>query len=196
MLMARSLWEAEIYVSLRIAENAPAGEQVAPAPPLQVGTNMIEGPDAWTYRSPVGEITVPYVSEKTTIQTGAHFGLGRSRLVDAAEWLRVADLYGRRALEDQMAYAGEPKPEGHDPAGRERRYYIELGWELAADAIQQAMAFLPDGADDVPDAELWSQFGAGVKAQDPYALTRARLEEHLEYYRGVLEDFRAYYNPS
>lgn len=61
------------------------------------------------------------------------------------------------------------RPEGHDLAGRERR---------------------------VPDSELWSRFGAGVKAQDPDALKRARLEEHLEYYRRVLADFRAYFNPS
>jgi hypothetical protein len=157
---------------------------------------MVEGADAWTYRSPVGEITIPYVSEKTTIQTGAHFGLGRSRLIDAAEWVRVSALYSDRAMEDQLTYAGEPHPEGHDPAGRERRYYIELGWELAIDALVQSMAFLPEGADEVPDAEIWSAFGKNAKARDPLMVTRARLEEELEYCRGVLEDFRAYYSPS
>jgi hypothetical protein len=199
MLMARSLWEAETYVSLRVVENAPEGQRLEPSPPLKVGTNMTEGPDAWTYRSPVGEITIPYVSEKTTVQTGAHFGLGRSRLIDAAEWIRVASLYGRRALEDMMTYAGEPKPEGYDPAGRERRYYIELNWELAIDAVQQAMAFLPDGADgadDVPDSELWSAYATRLKAHDEHVLKRARLEEYVEEYRGLLEDFRAHYNRS
>ncbi|WP_350276586.1 hypothetical protein [Kribbella sp. HUAS MG21] len=191
MLIARSLWEAEVYVALKLAEaEPPAGAEPRPAPPLEPGRSITEGPDAWVYASPVGELTVPYESERSSSLTGAHFGLGRSRLIDAAEWVKIAHLYGERAVEDQMHFAAEPPPEGDDPEYRKRRHYVELGWELAAEAIVQAMQFLPEGADKVPDTEIWSEFGATSVANDPHLVTRARLEEDLEYYRGVLQDFR------
>jgi hypothetical protein len=196
MLIARSLWEAEIYVALKLAEAEPRSTaDLKPAPPLEPGQNITEGPDAWLYASPVGEITVPYTSERTSTLSGAHFGLGRSRLVDAAEWVKVAHLYGERAIEDQMHFSGEPVPAGDDPEYRKRRYNVELGWELAAEAIVQAMAFLPEGADKVPDSAIWSDFGAAAVADDQYLVTRARLEEDLEYFRGVLQDFRDFHSP-
>jgi hypothetical protein len=196
MVTARSLWEAEAYVALELAQREPSpGEQVRPAPPLEVGGNVIEGPDAWTYRSPVGEITVPYASERSSDQLGAHFGLGRSRLIDAAQWVSLAQLYGDRAIEDQLQYAGEPEPAPGDREHRTKRYYVELSWELAIEAILQALEFLPEGADRIPDSAIWTAFGAGAVAEDPHLVTRARLEEDLEYYRGVLADFRNLYEP-
>ncbi|MGZ0146193.1 hypothetical protein ACXJJ3_03930 [Kribbella sp. WER1] len=200
--MARSIWEAQTYVSLRLAEREqPPGDQPAltlgDAPPMKLGTNLAEGPDAWTYQSPVGEITIPYVSEKTSVQVGAPFGLGRSRLIDAAEWVQVARLYHDWAIGDMLYYAGEPDPFSFDGPHTERRGYIRLGWDLAIDAILQAMAFLPEGdqgGDQVPDSEIWSQFGARAKAEDPHLVTRARLEDDLETYRGILEDFRNTYD--
>jgi hypothetical protein len=196
MLIARSLWEAEIYVALKLAEAEPRpGEELEPAPPLEPGENVAEGPDAWLYASPVGEITVPYTSERTSTVTGAHFGLGQSRLVDAAEWVKVAHLYGDRAIEDQMNFAAEPAPAGYDPEYRKKRYYVELGWELAADAIVQALRFIPEGADRVPASAIWSTAGAVAVDEDPHMVTRARLEEDLEYYRGVLQDFRDAHSP-
>jgi hypothetical protein len=206
MLMARSIWEAQTYVSLRLAEQQnPSVEPGQPvpaltlgdAPPMKLGTNMVEGPDSWTYQSPVGDIVIPYTSEKTTIQVGAPFGLGRSLLIDAAEWVQVAYLYHDWAIGDMLTYAGEPDPHSQDVQHTERRRYIRLGWELAIDAIVQAMAFLPEGdqgGDQVPDAEIWSQFGRSAKLADPHLVTRARLEEDLETYRGILEDFDRNYD--
>ncbi|MEU8221697.1 hypothetical protein [Kribbella sp. NPDC048915] len=196
MLTARSLWEAETYVSLEIAQrSADQGDAAQPAPPLEVGQNVTEGVDAWIYASPVGDITIPYSSERSATTAGAHFGLGRSQLIDAAEWVKVAQLYGERAIEDQVYFSGEPEAP-QDPEYRQRRHHVELGWELAAEAIVQAMAFLPDASDRVPEAEIWSEFGRSILADDPQAVTRARLEEDLEYYRGVLKDFRELQGPS
>ncbi|GAA3123922.1 hypothetical protein JOF29_008635 [Kribbella aluminosa] len=206
MLMARSIWEAQTYVSLRLSEREqPPGEPGQPVPalslggaaPMKLGTNLIEGPDSWTYQSPVGDIVIPYVSEKTTIQVGAPFGIGRSRLIDAAEWVHVAYLYQNWALADMLKYAGEPDPASNDFQHTERRRHIRLGWELAVDALLQATAFLPEGdhgGDQVPDSEIWSQFGRSAKLADPYLVTRARLEEDLETFRGMLEDFDNFYD--
>jgi hypothetical protein len=191
MPIARTLLEAEIYVALETAQAGPEpGKVLAPAPDLELGDNIVEGPDAWTYRSPIGEITIPYSSQHSATRLGAHWGLGRSQLVDAAEWAVVAHLYADRTIGADMAYDGQPG---------QARYNVELGWELAAEAIVEAMKSLPEGdqgGDLVPDSEIWTSFGADAKARDPYLVSRARLEEDLEYYRGTLADFRALYSDS
>jgi len=112
MLTARTLMEADIYVALtRAQEGAEPGVELTPAPGFEPGVNLTEGPDAWTYASPVGDITIPYASEKSATLIGAHWGLGRSRLIDAAEWTAVGRLYWERGVEADMAYNGEPGKE-------------------------------------------------------------------------------------
>lgn len=188
MLMARTLWEADVYVALTRADRGPEpGQRLTPAGPMVPGENLAEGPDAWTYASPVGEITIPYVSEKTANQTGMHFGLGRSRLIDAAQWVIVAHKYADDALVDGMNYDGTPG---------EQRAAIELTWELAIEAINQAVQFLPADAVEVPDSEIWTEFGARSKAAHPGMLHRARLEEDLDYYTEALSYFRAQHGPN
>ena len=86
-----------------------------------------------------------------------------------------------------MAYTGGPDQD---------RYTVELNWEFAADAVSEALKFLPDGADEVPAAAVWTEFGAQAKAQTPHLVTRAKLTDDLEYYRGTLADFRALYGES
>src|SRR5215470_6475410 len=97
MLTARTLVEAQIYVSLATAADphAPAVEPPMPQP----GVNLTEGPDAWTLSTTAGEISVPYSSEDAARTVGARFGLGVSQLVDAAQWAVVAASFARRALE-------------------------------------------------------------------------------------------------
>lgn len=188
MLTARTLMEADIYVALtRAQEGAEPGVELTPAPGFEPGVNLTEGPDAWTYASPVGDITIPYASEKSATLIGAHWGLGRSRLIDAAEWTAVGRLYWERGVEADMAYNGEP--------GKERDL-VALNFELAAEAIAEAIKFLPEGVDEVPDSEIWTAYGADIKADDPHVVTRARLEEDLETYSGTLADFRALYSDS
>jgi hypothetical protein len=184
MLTARTLAEAQIYVSLTTAADpeAPAVEPAQPEP----GQNLAEGDDAWTYTTPVGDVTIPYAAEDAARQVGAHFGLGVSELVDAAQWAMVAATFARRALDADLAYNGEPG---------EARRVVEVNWEFAADAVAEALKFLPEGANDAPAAAVWTTSGAAARANDPYLLTRAKLEDDLQTYRGTLSDFRALYGP-
>jgi hypothetical protein len=185
MLTARTLAEAQVYVSLTTAtdEALPATE---PAP-IEPGVNSVEGSDAWTLTTTAGEIVVPYATEQAARTVGARFGLGVSALVDAAQWVLVAETYARRALTADLAYTGEPDQD---------RNSVELNWEFAADAVGEALKFLPEGAEDVPESGVWSELGAQTRAQNPQMLTRSKLIDDLQYYRGTLDDFRALYGPA
>jgi hypothetical protein len=99
----------------------------------------------------------------------------------------VAETYARRALTADLAYTGEP---GQD------RDSVELNWEFAADAVSEALKFLPEGAEDVPEAGVWSDLGTRTRAQNPQMLTRSKLIDDLQYYRGTLDDFRTLYGPA
>ncbi|MGY4766574.1 hypothetical protein ACXC9Q_06620 [Kribbella sp. CWNU-51] len=185
MLTARTLAEAQIYVSLTTAADleVPASE---PAP-LQPGENLLEGADGWTLRSTAGELLIPFDSENASRTVGARFGLGVSQLIDAAQWAVVAATFARRALEADMAYTGAPDQD---------RTVVELNWEFAADAVREALKFVPEGANEAPDAAVWSEFGRQARAENRHLVTRAKLEDDLEYCRGTLEDFRALYDGS
>lgn len=183
MLMARTLAEAQVYVSVTTAAD-PSAPAVEPTP-LVPGPDLTEGADAWTVRTPAGEISVPYAAEEAARAIGARFGLGVSPLVDAAQWALVAATYARRALEAQLAYPG-----GED------REDVERNWECAADAVGEAMKFLPADAAEVPDEAVWSEWGRQARERDPRLLARAKLADDLEYYRGALEDFRALHGPA
>ncbi|MEV1065607.1 hypothetical protein [Streptomyces sp. NPDC050263] len=182
MLIARTLAEAQVYPSLTIAADrtAPAVEPL----PIVPGQNLTEGADAWTLATQAGDIAIPYVSEEAARTVGARFGLGVSHLVDAAQWAEVAATYARRALEADLACTGGPDQD---------RFGVELNWEFAAEAVGEALKFLPEGADVVPDEGVWSEVGRQSRARNPELVTRAKLIDDLEYYRGTLEDFRAFY---
>lgn len=185
MLTARTLAEAQVYVSLTtvIDESLPA---VQPAP-IEPGVNSVEGSDAWTLTTTAGELVVPYASEQAARTVGSRFGLGVSPLVDAAQWVLVAEAYARRAQLADLAYTGEPDQD---------RYAVELNWEFAADAIGEALKFLPEGAENVPESGVWSDLGRQTWAQNPQMLTRSKLVDDLQHYRGTLDDFRALYGPA
>lgn len=183
MLTARTLAEAQVYVSLAIAadQSAPAVEP----PPIVPGSNLTEGAEAWTLASTAGDIAISYASEDACRTIGARFGLGVSQLIDAAQWAVVAATYARRALEADMAYTGRPDQD---------RFRVEVNWELAAEAVGEALKFLPDGADVVPNEGVWSEFGRQSRERKPELVTRTKLTADLEYYRGTLDDFRALYD--
>lgn len=178
MLTARTLAEAEVYLSVLAAG--------ADAPPADgtPETTRTEGPDGWTVRSALGEVHVPYRSEEAARLVGATFGLGNSLLLDAGDWVQLASVWARRALDADLAYRGDP---GQD------RAVVEHNWEYARDAIAEALKFLPDGADELPDEAFWTELGLRTHAQDRELFTRAKLTEDYEFYRDTLEDFRSLY---
>jgi hypothetical protein len=178
MLTARTLAEAEVYLSvLATADDAP------PVTETPV-TTRTEGPDGWTVRSAVGEVQVLYRTEEAARLSEARFGLGNSLLLDAGDWVQLAAVWARRAQAADFAYTGQP---GQD------RQAVELNWEFARDAMAEALKFLPDGADEVPDEGFWTELGLRIHAQDRELFTRAKLTEDYEFYRDMLSDFRALY---
>ncbi|MGO4615860.1 hypothetical protein AB4305_15945 [Nocardia sp. 2YAB30] len=183
MLTARTLAEAQTYLSLMAAaDDAPDATQ--PGPPE---TSLTEGEEAWTVHSELGDVEVPYVSEAACRTVGIWFGLGISQLVDAGQWILVSGTYARRAIDADLAYQGQP---GQD------RGKVELNWQFAAEAVGEAIKFLPEGANRLPDEAFWSEQGEQLRRDQPERITRAQLADDQEYYTGTLEDFRALYGES
>jgi hypothetical protein len=174
MLTARTLAEAHIYASVMAAAEAPDASDFA--------ESLVEGAEVWTVNVRGYEIEVPYASEQAARQVGARFGLGVSQLVDAGQWVLVATTYARRALDLDLAYDNGPESE---------RRSIELNWMFAADALAEAVKFLPADAAQIPADVLWSELGRQTYQQQPALFEREKLIDDLEYYRGTLDDFRA-----
>jgi hypothetical protein len=180
MLTARTLAEAQVYLSLVVAADstAPVAEPAA----IEPGVNLAEGPDAWTLAAPSGDLTIPYASEDAARTVDARFGIGVSQLVDPAQWAVVATTYARRALTAEIGYSGGP--------GQERAE-VELNWEFAADALEEALKFLPlDDVGEIPAENVWSEFGRDAVARNPDLIKRGKLLDDYEYYVGTLDDFR------
>jgi hypothetical protein len=97
-----------------------------------------------------------------------------SELLDAGEWLWVADRFGRAPAE----------PDGLTPAevGQARS---DLA--AAAAAVDETLKFLPPGAAAVPDGAFWSERGRQVRVGAPERFARASLEATRDSYRAVRE---------
>ncbi len=200
MLTARTLNEAQTYFALMRVTPGDSPDELAPAlvnPPQEpnttlTGTSRVEGPESWTVSygdedEGVIQVEVPYASEDLARRVGVVFGMGVSPLVDAAQWVLISRTYARRALDEDMTTV-HPSPEV--------RRRIELNWQFAAEAVGEAMKFLPEGATELPPEAIWSRLGTETRAENPDWLTRAQLQDDYEYYTGTLEDFRALHGPA
>ncbi|MFI7663709.1 hypothetical protein [Nocardia sp. NPDC049526] len=179
MPTARTLAEAQIYLSL-----LAAAENVDASPPQ---TSLTEGEHAWTMHSTFGDVEIRYDSEAACRRLDVRFGLGVSPLVDAGQWILISGTFARRALDADLAYQGNPEQD---------RKTVEMNWQFAADAIDEAIKFLPEGTDRLPASAFWSEQGEQLQRDQPEQITRAQLFDDLEYYTGTLEDFRALYGES
>jgi hypothetical protein len=100
-----------------------------------------------------------------------------SQLLDAGEWLWVADRYARSV-----------------PAGAERltgpdREQVRTRLATAAAALAEVLKFVPPGADAVPRAALWTDRGAAVYVAEPGRFAADRLKAVREVYRETLDRF-------
>ncbi|WP_280426128.1 hypothetical protein [Nocardia carnea] len=177
MPTARTLVEASTYLSL-LAAAGGAADQGPPA------TSLIEGREAWTVRSAFGDVAVRYLSEDVSRKMGVIYGLGVSQLIDAGQWILIAETFASRALEAGMSYAGQSDQD---------RTTVEQNWRFAAEALGEAMKFLPEGAHRLPDKAFWSELGERFAHEHPDRVTRAQLVDDYEFYTGALDDFRALY---
>ncbi|MEU8399783.1 hypothetical protein AB0C28_31765 [Nonomuraea sp. NPDC048892] len=168
---ARSLVEAYVYLDLV----APGGSEQAA---------VADGSEGWLVRAGGVEVLVPYEAEETARQAEATFGTGLSALLDPGQWVLVASTYASRALEGGLLLAEDPSdPEGLDT--------VAADWSFAADAIAEALKFVPEGdaGADGPDPEsFWTEMGRSARDAAPGRFTRAKLESDLAFYRQNLAD--------
>jgi hypothetical protein len=97
-----------------------------------------------------------------------------SQLLDAGEWLLVADLCAR---------AGSVRPD--DPEGH--RAEARESMAIAAAAVQEVLKFVPAGADEVPDTGFWTERGRAVRHQEPGRFRRRPLAIVRDTYRDALD---------
>ena len=107
----------------------------------------------------------------------AYGGPQQSLLIDAGEWMKVADRHADRA---PGSLAGLPE--------RARRE-AKADMEIAVAAIEEVMKFLPDGADRVSSASLFSARGKAYFNKDVRRFRRDALSAQLEDFRGRLRRY-------
>ena len=66
---------------------------------------------------------------------------------------------------------------------------IAADWRFAADAMAEALKFLPDDADETPAEEFWTGMGQAARERQAERFTRSALDQELAYYRQSLTDF-------
>jgi len=87
-----------------------------------------------------------------------------SELLDAAEWLWVADLTASRV-----------------PVNDQRAAWRALA--IATAAMEEILKFIPAGAGEVPEGAFWSRRGRRVRAEEPGRFERERLLIVRDTYR-------------
>ncbi|WP_084517817.1 hypothetical protein [Microtetraspora niveoalba] len=170
---ARSLVEAYVYLDLAAA---PGGGGAAGHAVLS------EEEDGWRVRLADAEVFVPYVAEAEARREELTFGSGVSELIDPGQWVLIGATYARRALEAALFFAA-------DPSSDETYMNVVTDWRFAADAVAEALKFVPDDADALPEASFWTETGREAYEREPARFTRARMEDDLAYYRTSLDDF-------
>ncbi len=80
-------------------------------------------------------------------------GAQASQLLDAGEWLHVAELTAAAATEDGSGQA----------------------IAVALAAVDEVVKFIPPNQDEVPETAFWSEHGRKVRESDPSRFRRERL---------------------
>jgi hypothetical protein len=100
-----------------------------------------------------------------------------SELLDAGEWLWVADSYARSVPADPHRLP--------EPARRQARTRLSS----AAAAIDETLRLIPPGSDRVPQAMVRSQVGSSMYHREPGRFQAERLLAVREAYRSALRLF-------
>lgn len=107
------------------------------------------------------------------------FGVGgTSELLDAGEWMWVADRYASTAP-------------AQFPSGSEAARSARQQVATAEAAMNEVLAFVPDGADAVPYEALRTELGRHVYDAEPGRFYRDRLEVIRDTYREILAELDA-----
>ena len=107
----------------------------------------------------------------------AMFGGGEpSELLDAGEWLWLADLCAKAAV-----------PNGTDPAGHPQfDAESQDSLAIAAAAMDEVLKFIPADAGEVPRSGFWSERGREMRDKEPGRFRRGRLVVVRDTYREAL----------
>lgn len=107
-----------------------------------------------------------------------------SQLLDPGEWLGVAELY------TSSVDAGTPDDGLADDEDITRAYYL---LSSAAAALDEAVKFIPDGADQIPEGAFTSQAGRMIYEMMPERFTRAQLETERDRAHAQVREFADQY---
>ncbi len=181
LLTARTPAEAHVYMGLHPCECGEAASQQESAV-IEAGDDLARRYSLtcsscgrqreFTFRLPE-EAMLPAAG--TTV-----FGDGTpSELLDPGEWLWVADRYARAAPSNVSQL-------DQDGLRQARRQVA-----AAEAAMNEVLAFVPDGGDAVPREAFRTERGRAVYEAEPGRFSRARLEIVRDTYREILGELDA-----
>jgi hypothetical protein len=178
LLPIRSVAEEHLYMDLH-----PCACGESDWRKLQHGTRSVDGELVSYFEGPCPQcgaarqflFIVPMVPHTTA---GASYGGQQpSQILDAGQFLAVSE---------GLARSVPASPDGLDEAAR-RSAYSRLAWAVAA--LEEVLKFIPEGADEVPDAALSSAESARYRRDLPGQFRRLRLGARLQAYREILQKF-------
>ncbi|MEU4571940.1 hypothetical protein ACBI99_12185 [Nonomuraea sp. ATR24] len=166
--VARTRDEAHLYLDLHPCETCGSAETT-----WDSGLTTVDGTLVSRYAGDCGECGTSReflfgLPERPIPPDGyPTFGAAEpSELLDAGEWLWVADLTA-----------------GHVPADDRAEAHRALS--IAAAAVGEAIKFVPPGQDEVPDDAFWSERGLEMRAAEPGRFHLDRLLIVRDTYRDL-----------
>lgn len=160
---ARTTAEAHLYMELRPCECGESGFDAHSAV-VADGDALLSrysGPCARCGAKRVFHFALP--EEIPAIAGGVHSfgGAEPSRLIDAGEWLSVADEHAKRqpGTADDLA--------------------------MAIAAMEEVLKFAPGDEEQLPGSAFWTERGRATRDAEPGRFRRDRLEAVLAAYRGL-----------
>ncbi|CAL9418632.1 hypothetical protein [Streptomyces pilosus] len=108
------------------------------------------------------------------LSTGGYGGPEPSEIIDAGQWLIIADLVAR-------SVPATPSPVAEERAEQRRTL------QVAVDAMAEILKFVPGQERVVPDSAFWTPEGRAQRDREPGRFRRERLQVVLDTYRSALE---------
>jgi hypothetical protein len=176
---ARTVVEAHLYLDLLRADGSLGDDD--PGDPA-AWTRLTGSPTSRVLRADgAGGRFPPFdIPIAPATAGGPRFGPGASTLIDAGQWLEMAELYVEQAVEAEQAATGT--------GDADLRAEALLAWRFAVDVAGEVLRFLPAGADELPDTAFWTERGRAARRADPTRFTRAALQHRLRTYQQLGDD--------
>lgn len=178
---ARSIGEAYLYILRNAPHDHGTDTEVLDAVRIK---HFVEGENrVMRYRNL--ELWVPALP--ADLPPGPHVysapSQGPSTLIDAGEWGLLAHQSGQEAVRLMEEYGRE----------LDTALYFELNENLtrAASSFDEALKFVPPGADAIPVSACWTALGLQVYREGAPLFQRANLEQHGAKYHAARDSLRA-----